>query len=158
MRPGVQVSPLRPRRRKLVSLATTFLCVASKSHPALTPLLLLSISNPLRWALIWRVVTGTLRSFHDTPTNNNDRSKERSLFFDCLMYGQRSLNFYDPAACLYPFPRAIGQKAQLEPSGFLHSQCSAHNDRNIAGNFRTGTVSEQILVYRVENTSLFEST
>ena len=36
-----------------VSLATTFLCVASKSHLSLTPLLLLSKSNPLRWASIW---------------------------------------------------------------------------------------------------------
>jgi len=36
-----------------ISLATTFLCLASKSHLALMPLLLLSKSKPLRWALIW---------------------------------------------------------------------------------------------------------
>ena len=47
-RPRVRIPTLRPRRRKLCIACDDFLCVASKSRLVLTPLLLLSKSNPLR--------------------------------------------------------------------------------------------------------------
>ena len=50
----MQVRPLlpAPRRRKLCIACGDFYAL-HKKHRALTPLLLLSKSNPLRWASIW---------------------------------------------------------------------------------------------------------
>ena len=47
---SIQIPPSPPRRSKLCIACSDFYF---KNRSALTPLLLLSKSNPLRWALIW---------------------------------------------------------------------------------------------------------
>ena len=72
MSQDVQVRPLlpAPRRRKLCIACGDFYAL-HKKHRALTPLLLPSTSNPLRWASIWfppgskpRSVSASRRKLH----------------------------------------------------------------------------------------------
>ena len=88
------VSPLVPRRSKLHIACSDFLCPGQKSQSALIPLLLLSKSNPLRWASIWASLMRSINSVSPLVPRRSKLHIACSVFL-CL----RQKNVIRPLSC-----------------------------------------------------------